>query len=54
MSLILLVQVIVIGLVAFGGESMPVYGLVPAGFVIYLVDEFIIFLFRRGVSSSAK
>lgn len=36
-SLSLILQAIVIAFVPFGGESMPVTGLVPAGLVIYLV-----------------
>jgi len=53
-SLILLVQVIVIAFVPFGSESMPVYGLVPAGVVVYLVDECIIFLLRKGFGTRPK
>lgn len=45
--LILLVQII-------GDESMPVTGLLPTGLVIYLVDECIIFLFRKGFGNSHK
>src|SRR5262249_25713918 len=54
LSLILILQFIVIGFVPFGGESMPVFGLLPAGLVIYLVDECIIFLFKRGLGHSRK
>ena len=53
-SLILLVQIIVIVFVPFGGESMPVYGLMPAGLIVYLVDECIIFLLRKGIGTRPK
>ena len=49
-SLILLLQMVVIAFVRFGGETMPVYGLLPAGLVVYLVDECIMFTFNRGGS----
>ena len=53
-SLILILQVTVISFVPFGGESMPVYGLVPAGLVVYLVNESIILLFTKGLGNSGK
>jgi hypothetical protein len=53
-SLILLVQIAVIAFVPFGGQSMPVYGLLPAALVVCLVDEGIVFLFTRGFGFSPK
>ena len=53
-SLSLTLQAIVIARVPFGGESMPVAGLLPAGLVIYLADECILFLFKRGLGGSGK
>ncbi len=47
-SLMLLIQAVMVGFVPLGDESLPAYGLVPAAVVIYLVDECIIFLFKRG------
>ena len=51
-SLILLLQVMMIVFVPFGSKSMPVYGLMPAGLVLYLLDEGIIFVFLLGRKSA--
>jgi hypothetical protein len=45
MSLILLIQTMVIVVAPFGDQSLPPYGLIPAGLVIYLFDEGVIYLF---------
>lgn len=52
--LILLVQAIVIGFVRFGGEWQPAYSLVPDGLVVYLFDECIIFLVKKGFGTRPK
>ena len=46
-ALILLLQTTVIVTFPFGSDSMPVYGLVPIGLIVYLIDECIIFLVKR-------
>ena len=53
-SLILLVQAIVIRSVPFGGEWQPAYSLVPGGLAVYLFDECIIFLVKRGFGTGPK
>jgi len=53
-SLILLVQAIVIRSVPFGGEWQPAYSLVPGGLAVYLFDEGVIFLVKRGFSTGRK
>jgi hypothetical protein len=52
--LILVVQVIVIRSVAFGGEWQPAYSLVPGGLAVYLFDECIIFLVKKGFGNGPK
>lgn len=46
-TLILFVQAAIVVAFPFGPESMPVYGLLPAGLVIYLFDEGVILLLRK-------